>query len=77
MTNDDIETILDRTVRGDLSARAAINALVAGGLAAGDAEQAVFLALGGGDLVQIGTDGLERYTFSGRLVTEVIAAMGK
>ena len=77
MTNDEIELILGRAARGELLASAAIAQLVAGDVTPGEAEQAVFLALGGGDLVEIGADGLERYTHSGKLVTEVEAEMGK
>ena len=77
MTNDQIENFLSQAAKAEITAREAIALLVAGGFAADDAEQAVFTALGGSDVIEVGADNIERYDPSRRAVTEVAAAMDR
>lgn len=74
---DNIETILERLARRDLTPRQAVRALESAGCSRADAAEYVFTALGGGDLVETGPDGLARYHHSGRLVSEVEAEMAR
>lgn len=76
MNSAEIEIHLAALLRGEATPRATIALLVAGGTDPVDAEQFVFVALGGSDLVETGADGRERYP-SGRLVSEVLAEMAK
>ena len=75
MTPDEMDGILERVARGDLGARAAMAQLIAGGEDRVEAEQAVFLALGGGDVVDTDEQGRDRFVHSGKLVREVNEAM--
>lgn len=75
MTPQELDAILERVARGELGARSAIAQLIAGGEDQVEAEQAVFIALGGGDLVDTDERGRDRYVHSGKLVREVAAAM--
>ena len=59
---------------GKISPRAAIAALVDAGHSAAEAQELVFVALGGSDLVETGADGVKRYP-SGKTVDEVEQAM--
>jgi hypothetical protein len=77
MSPSEIEAILASVAQKQTPASVARGQLEAAGWSAGEAEEAVFGALGGGDLVEIGADGSERYKFSGRRVSEVEAEMRK
>ena len=59
---------------GKISPRAAIAALVDAGHTAIEAEELVFMTLGGSDLVETDKDGVQRYP-SGKTVDEVEQAM--
>lgn len=77
MNDEEIERLL-AGVGGDpaagipprLTANQGIALLHAGGLGLPYAEELVFSALGGGDLIVIGADGVARYDCSGRTVEE-------
>ena len=77
MNNTEIEALLENLVRGQTTANQVQAQLVAAGYSAGDAEQAVFSALGGGDPVEIGADAKERYKHSGKLVSEIEQEMAR
>jgi len=67
----EIDAILGRCARKEIPAFLAIGPLVECGLSVNDARQAIFAALGGSDVIQIGEDGKEHYMPSGRLVADV------
>lgn len=75
MNEQAIEALLESIATTRRGARAAIARLTAAGHDPEDAEQMIFTALGGGDLVVTGDDGRERFHHSGRLVREVLAEM--
>jgi hypothetical protein len=75
MTDTEIEQLLDEVATTRRGARAAVARLVAAGHHPEAAEEMVFTALGGSDLVETGADGRERFFGSGRLVREVLAEM--
>lgn len=78
MTTAQIEALLQSVARGETRARDAIAQLVRdAGYDQPTAEETVFIVLGGGDLVAIDDDGLERYQHSGKLVRDVEAAMAR
>jgi hypothetical protein len=70
-----IGRILECLARKKIAPRQAVEKLVSAGLGSADAGEAVFAALGGSDLVEIGEDGLKRFRPSGRFVNEVEAEM--
>lgn len=75
MTLEQAELVLAAVAAGDFTAREGSSRLVAGGYSPQDAQDMVFTALGGSDLVEVGDDGRERYVPSGKLVREVNEAM--
>jgi len=62
--------------QGKISPSDALAALIAGGHSSAEAQELVFVALGGSDLIEIGADGVKRYP-SGKTVAEVEQAMKK
>lgn len=72
MSNEDFSTLFDEMLARKIRPRDVIKRLVAAGHYKGDAEEHVFISLGGSDIVEIGSDGVGRYT-SGRTVPEVEA----
>lgn len=70
-----MKTILERLERGELAAQEAIRQLIGAGADPEFAREAVFIQLGGSDLVAPGADGIDRYEPSGRLVQDVLAEL--
>jgi hypothetical protein len=77
MNAEEIEALLEQVEANVVLPRAAVAQLAAAGFERDDAQQMVFAALGGSDLVEEGEDGRERYVPSGKLVREVKAAMSR
>lgn len=75
MKDQDIEAELQKLLSGQGTARETIARLAARGVEPLDAQQFVFCALGGSDVVEVGDDGRERYQPSGKLVREIAAAL--
>lgn len=75
MAQPQINALLDRMDRGEIAPRQAVETMTAAGIDASYAREVVFIALGGSDLVETDTAGGERYQPSGRLVSEVEAAL--
>ncbi|HLP01681.1 MAG TPA: hypothetical protein VK163_06620 [Opitutaceae bacterium] len=76
MNTAELDRLLTAVTRGDTLAREAIRQLVAAGHDQDLAAELVFIALGGGDVIETGSDGRERYA-SGRLVADVQAEMAR
>lgn len=74
MTNDELSKLIEDALAHRITAKAAIAKLVADGYEEADAEELVFFAFGGSDLVETGPDGVDRYP-GGRTVAEVEADM--
>jgi hypothetical protein len=70
-----IEATLSRLVRKKITPCQAVQNLIAIGVAGRDAEEQVYFAIGGSDLVEVGGDGQERCYPSGRLVSELASEM--
>lgn len=64
----------ESVIRGDILPKAAMAILVGEGYTDDDAYQAVFVSMGGSDIVELDRDGTERYP-SGKTVREVEQAM--
>ena len=77
MNDGEIEAELQAMLAGGRTPRATIAVLVDRGVDAVDAQQYVFCALGGSDVVETGDDGRERFKPSGRLVREVAADLAR
>lgn len=79
MTDDEIAQLLEAVAAGHTGAKAAQSRLMmAAGYDAATAEEAVFTALGGSDLVETDREsGEEVYHASRRRVRDVMAAMGR
>ena len=76
MNTSELDQLLRSITDGKTPAREAIRHLVAAGHDQDLATELVFIALGGGDVIEEGADGRERYP-SGRLVADVQAEMVK
>ncbi len=75
MCQAEIEAVLEQVARGTIRARTAIALMVHGGVDPHLAAQRTFLALGGSDTIQLDAEGRPRYAGSGKLVTEIEAAI--
>ena len=76
MTTTEIARLLEEVKADKVTANEAIRRLVADGHERDLASELVLIALGGGDIIEIGTDGVARYE-SGRTVAEVDADMAR
>ena len=76
MTNTEIARLLEDVIAYKVTAHEAIRRLVADGHERDLAAELVLIALGGGDIIEIGADGVARYE-SGRTVAEVQADMAR
>ena len=76
MTNTEIARLLEAVKAHQITAREAIRRLVADGHERDLAAELFLIALGGGDIIEIGADGVARYE-SGRTVAEVQADMAR
>lgn len=65
------EKILAAVDAREMKARAAMAALIALGHTEADAEEMVFMTLGGGDLVELDANDREFYPHSGRLAKDI------
>lgn len=70
ITPAEIERVLEQLDHRTVTAREAVSRLIVGGFDADDAEEMVFVALGGSDIIEG-----DRYRPSGRHVNEVEADM--
>lgn len=77
MSKPDINAVFERLARQEITPRQAVRDLGALGFGQALAEESVSIALGGGDVIEIGSDGRERFVDSGKLVSEVEAKMKK
>lgn len=76
MTPAALKALLEQVSAGAVTARTAQRLLVETyGWDPDDAEETVFIELGGGDVVETGPDGIDYYPHSGRTVAEVEADM--
>ncbi len=76
MNPEAFNALLEQVAAGAVSARTALRILVETyAWDQTEAEEAIFIALGGDDVVVTGVDGVDRYLASGRTVAEVAAAM--
>lgn len=71
MTPAEIDTLLNQVADRTERPRAAMAKLIAAGWSLVEAEEAVFTALGGSDLVEIDATGREIYSPSGKLVADI------
>lgn len=76
MTDDEVRQLLNSVGKYETTARTAIRQLVSDGYDQDLASELVLIALGGGDIIEVGADGRERYE-SGRLVADVEADMAR
>lgn len=73
-----LNALLEQVAAGAVTARTAQRILVETfAWNSDEAEEAVFIALGGDDIVQTDDAGVDRYLASGRSVAEVEAEMGR
>lgn len=61
---------------GSITGKQAVDSLVSLGMPQLEAQESVFIELGGDDVIEIHEDGTNRYAISGKTVEEVEAAMG-
>ncbi len=71
----ELSQLLETVTAHQVTATDAIRRLVAAGHEEDLATELVFIALGGGDIIEVDPDGTKRYEYSGRTVAAVDADM--
>ena len=75
MTQEELNRLESDLASGKTTAKEVIALLVKNGYSREDAQESVFIALGGDDIVETGENGVQYYRISGMPVDEVTVKM--